>query len=97
MPSTLPEGESPPVDGGLPEAARASVAAAYTAALTPLFGYLVPLLLISLVVLCLVRPVPLATTLADDPVSAGDESDTEVRSLETSSREARRAVDHSHA
>ncbi|MET0693875.1 MAG: MFS transporter [Propionibacteriaceae bacterium] len=79
----------------LPEAVRATVETAYTAALTPLFGYLVPLLLLSLVVLCLVRPVPLSTTLTPPTVSAEDDADTRELVLETSQPGARRAVDHS--
>ena len=40
-------------------------ASAYHDALTPVFGYLVPLMLVSAVALVFVRPVPLATTAPD--------------------------------
>ncbi len=40
-------------------------AEAYNDALTPIFGYLVPLMLVSAVALVFVRPVPLATTVPD--------------------------------
>lgn len=49
--------------------ARASIAAAYNAALTPVFGWLVPLMIISGLALALVRPLPLATSVpAPEPV-----------------------------
>lgn len=44
----------------LSDPARTAVAASYNDALTNVFGYLVPLLAVSMLVLCLVRPVRLA-------------------------------------
>lgn len=47
----------------LPAAARQLVAAAYSDALTPVFGYLVPVVAVGVVALLFIRPVPLATRL----------------------------------
>lgn len=49
----------------LPEAIRTVVAAAYNDALTPVFLYLVPLLVVSMISLAMIRPAPLATTVRD--------------------------------
>ncbi|KAJ1684457.1 hypothetical protein LUZ63_020212 [Rhynchospora breviuscula] len=58
----------------LPEAARTLVVDAYSNALTPVFGYLVPLMLVAAVLLVFVAEKPLATTIdrAEEPVEGLD-------------------------
>jgi EmrB/QacA subfamily drug resistance transporter len=61
----------------LPAALREPVISAYHDALTPVFLYLVPVMLLSMIALCFVSPVPLATSVADpseatDPAEATD-------------------------
>ncbi|HEY5821696.1 MAG TPA: MDR family MFS transporter [Propionibacteriaceae bacterium] len=51
----------------LPEALRAAVGSAYNDALTPVFGYLVPLMILSTVGLALIKHEPLATTVEGEP------------------------------
>jgi EmrB/QacA subfamily drug resistance transporter len=51
----------------LPAMVRAPVVSAYHDALTPVFLYLVPVMLLSVLALCFVTPVPLATTVPAAP------------------------------
>ncbi len=60
---------SPENAAALPVAVRAQVADAYAAALTPLFGWLVPLVVLGAAVLLLIRPTTLSTMLPG-PVAA---------------------------
>ena len=50
----------------LPPAVRSVVVGAYSDALTPVFLYMVPLVLIAVVLLCFVQEKPLATTIERD-------------------------------
>lgn len=64
-----PRSLTPELVHGLSGPARAAVVTAYNDALTPVFLWLVPLLLLSVAVLTRVRPVPLGTTVpAAEPV-----------------------------
>ena len=54
---------TPAVVRNLPEAVRGVIIGAYNDALTPVFLYMVPLILIAVVLLCFVREKPLATTI----------------------------------
>jgi hypothetical protein len=58
----------------LPAVARAAIASSYADALAPVFLFLVPVMLVSVLALCFVDPVPLATTVQptdpDQPVPA---------------------------
>lgn len=53
----------------LPAAARHLVVVAYNSALTPIFGYLVPMALLATVLLVFVYPKPLATTIEREPAA----------------------------
>jgi EmrB/QacA subfamily drug resistance transporter len=55
----------------LPEEVRQAVAGAYNDALTPVFGLLVPVVLVAVAALLMVREVPLATTIGE-PARAAD-------------------------
>ena len=57
---------TPAVVRHLPEAVRSVVIGAYNDALTPVFLYIVPLVLIAVVLLCFVNEKPLATTIERD-------------------------------
>jgi EmrB/QacA subfamily drug resistance transporter len=57
---------TPDVVRGLPVAVRAVVVSAYSDALTPVFLYMVPLVLVAVVLLCFVQEKPLATTIERD-------------------------------
>ena len=57
---------TPAVVRHLPEAVRSVVIGAYNDALTPVFLYMVPLVLIAVVLLCFVNEKPLATTIERD-------------------------------
>jgi EmrB/QacA subfamily drug resistance transporter len=59
---------TPAVVRNLPEAVRGVIIGAYSDALTPVFLYMVPLILIAVVLLCFVREQPLATTIERDIV-----------------------------
>ena len=65
----------------LPEAVRGVIIGAYNDALTPVFLYMVPLILIAVVLLCFVKEKPLATTIERDIVPETLELDgmTDVR------------------
>ena len=58
-------GLTPAVVNALPEQLRAIVTSAYSEALTPVFGHLVPLALVALVVVCFIREVPLRTSVEE--------------------------------
>lgn len=58
-------GLTPAVVNALPEQLRAIVTSAYSEALTPVFGHLVPLVLVALVVVCFIREVPLRTSVEE--------------------------------
>ena len=57
---------TPAVVRGLPESVRSVVISAYNDALTPVFLYMVPVILIAVVLLCFVNEKPLATTIERD-------------------------------
>src|ERR1035437_2915228 len=57
---------TPDVVRALPVAVRSVVVGAYSDALTPVFLYMVPLVLIAVVLLCFVQEKPLATTIERD-------------------------------
>jgi len=57
---------TPAVVRQLPEAVRGVIIGAYNDALTPVFLYMVPLILIAVVLLCFVKEKPLATTIERD-------------------------------
>jgi EmrB/QacA subfamily drug resistance transporter len=59
---------TPAVVRNLPEAVRGVIIGAYSDALTPVFAYMVPLILLAVVLLCFVREQPLATTIERDIV-----------------------------
>jgi hypothetical protein len=59
---------TPDVVRNLPQAVRGVIIGAYNDALTPVFLYMVPLILIAVVLLCFVREKPLATTIERDIV-----------------------------
>lgn len=58
-------GLTPAIVNALPEQLRAIVTSAYSEALTPVFGHLVPLALVALVVVCFIREVPLRTSVEE--------------------------------
>lgn len=58
-------GLTPAIVNALPEQLRAIVTSAYSEALTPVFGHLVPLVLVALVVVCFIREVPLRTSVEE--------------------------------
>jgi hypothetical protein len=60
---------TPDVVRALPAAVRSVVVGAYSDALTPVFLYMVPLVLIAVVLLCFVKEKPLATTIERDIVA----------------------------
>lgn len=55
----------------LPEAVKHIIVGAYNDALTPVFLYMVPLMLIATLLLIFVKEKPLATTIEREPVAAG--------------------------
>jgi EmrB/QacA subfamily drug resistance transporter len=57
---------TPDVVRALPAAVRSVVVGAYSDALTPVFLYMVPLVLVAVVLLCFVQEKPLATTIERD-------------------------------
>ncbi|MBG0737841.1 MFS transporter [Paeniglutamicibacter antarcticus] len=57
---------TPAIVRDLPSAARNVIIGSYNDALTPVFLYMVPLVLVAVVLLCFVREVPLATTIERD-------------------------------
>ncbi|MCY0905193.1 MDR family MFS transporter [Arthrobacter sp. H14-L1] len=57
---------TPAIVRELPSAARNVIIGAYNDALTPVFLYMVPLVLVAVVLLCFVREIPLATTIERD-------------------------------
>ncbi len=57
---------TPAIVRDLPSAARNVIIGAYNDALTPVFLYMVPLVLVAVVLLCFVREIPLATTIERD-------------------------------
>jgi EmrB/QacA subfamily drug resistance transporter len=66
---------TPAVVRELPDAARNVVISAYNDALTPVFLYMVPIILIAVVLLCFVKEKPLATTIERDIVPQALEID----------------------
>jgi EmrB/QacA subfamily drug resistance transporter len=80
---------TPAVVRNLPEAVRGVIIGAYNDALTPVFLYMVPLILIAVVLLCFVREKPLATTIERDIVPETLEIDgmTNVRLVEPADTE----------
>jgi predicted MFS family arabinose efflux permease len=56
----------------LPDPTRATVIATYHDALTPVFGYLVPLMLVSMIGLLAIRPEPLAETVPDERIRGSE-------------------------
>lgn len=52
----------------LPDAIKHIIIGAYNDALTPVFLYMVPLILVALILLCFIKEVPLATTIQRDAV-----------------------------
>jgi EmrB/QacA subfamily drug resistance transporter len=56
----------------LPDPTRATVIATYHDALTPVFGYLVPLMLLSMIGLLAIRPEPLAETVPDQRIRGSE-------------------------
>lgn len=58
-------GLTPAVVNALPEQLRTIVTSAYSEALTPVFGHLVPLVLVALVIVCFIREVPLRTSVEE--------------------------------
>ena len=81
---------TPAVVRNLPEAVRGVIIGAYSDALTPVFAYMVPLILLAVVLLCFVREQPLATTIERDIVPATLEIDgmTNVRLEEPADADA---------
>jgi EmrB/QacA subfamily drug resistance transporter len=65
------ESLTPALLHALPDEVRRAVAGAYNDALTPVFGLLVPVVLVAVAALLMVREVPLATTVAE-PGRAAD-------------------------
>jgi len=59
---------TPAIVRELPAAVRGVIIGAYNDALTPVFLYMVPLILIAVVLLCFVKEKPLATTIERDIV-----------------------------
>jgi hypothetical protein len=59
---------TPAIVRELPETVRGVIIGAYNDALTPVFLYMVPLILIAVVLLCFVKEKPLATTIERDIV-----------------------------
>lgn len=59
----------------LPASVRSIVVGAYNEALTPVFLYLVPLILVAVVLLCFVKEKPLATTIEHDILAETLETD----------------------
>ncbi|MDJ0355328.1 MDR family MFS transporter [Paenarthrobacter sp. PH39-S1] len=57
---------TPAIVRDLPAAVRDVIVGAYNDALTPVFLYMVPLVLIAVVLLCFVKEIPLATTIERD-------------------------------
>lgn len=57
---------TPSVVRDLPDAVRNIIVGAYGDALTPVFLYMVPLVLVAVVLLCFVKEKPLATTIERD-------------------------------
>jgi len=80
---------TPAVVRGLPESVRSVVISAYNDALTPVFLYMVPVILIAVVLLCFVNEKPLATTIERDILPEVLEIDgmTNVRLEETADTE----------
>jgi EmrB/QacA subfamily drug resistance transporter len=80
---------TPAVVRKLPEAVRGVIIGAYNDALTPVFLYMVPLILIAVILLCFVKEKPLATTIERDIVPETLEIDgmTNVRLEEPSNTE----------
>jgi len=80
---------TPAVVRGLPESVRSVVISAYNDALTPVFLYMVPVILIAVVLLCFVNEKPLATTIERDILPEMLEIDgmTNVRLEETADSE----------
>jgi EmrB/QacA subfamily drug resistance transporter len=66
---------TPAIVKGLPAPVRDVIVGAYNDALTPVFLYMVPLVLIAVVLLIFVKEKPLATTIERDVPPAGLESD----------------------
>ncbi|WP_369797954.1 MFS transporter [Cryobacterium sp. MLB-32] len=83
---------TPGVVRDLPEAARSIIVGAYNDALTPVFLYLVPLILVAVVLLCLVKEKPLATTIEHDNVPDTLETDGLIH-LQAQTADARAATD----
>jgi EmrB/QacA subfamily drug resistance transporter len=81
---------TPAVVRALPDAARNVVVGAYSDALTPVFLYMVPVILIATVLLCFVNEKPLATTVERDILPETLEIDgmTNVRLEEPAANEA---------
>jgi len=59
---------TPALVKSLPAPVRDIIVGAYNDALTPIFLYMVPLIIVAVIVLCFVREVPLATTIERDIV-----------------------------
>jgi hypothetical protein len=52
----------------LPDAVKSIIIGAYNDALTPVFLYMVPLIIVALILLCFIKEVPLATSIQRDAV-----------------------------
>lgn len=66
---------TPAIVKGLPAPIRDVIVGSYNDALTPVFLYMVPLLIIAVVLLCFVKEKPLATTIERDVVATSLETD----------------------
>ncbi|MGO4382738.1 MDR family MFS transporter [Specibacter sp. RAF43] len=65
---------TPEIVRNLPAPVRHTIIEAYNQALTPIFIYMVPLLLLAAILLCFVKEIPLATTIDRAPAPAGTEA-----------------------
>lgn len=63
---------TPAIVRQLPEQVRSVIIGAYSDALTPIFVYMVPLLLLAGILLCFVKEIPLATTIDREPAVAAE-------------------------
>ncbi len=70
---------TPTIVKGLPAPIRDVIVGAYNDALTPVFLYMVPLVLVAVIVLCFVKEKPLATTIERDIVPESLEIDGATR------------------
>ncbi|MGO4105258.1 DHA2 family efflux MFS transporter permease subunit [Leifsonia sp. YAF41] len=66
---------TPAVVKGLPESVRNIIIGGYNDALTPVFLYMVPLILVAVILLCFVKEIPLATTIDRGPKAGSLEAE----------------------